>query len=59
MPEFRSDYEKSSIPRGNQKTPVFGSKMKLGLKTSNLPNDAISSLQFKEEFETMRFYWIH
>lgn len=30
---------------------LFGSQMKLGLKTSNLPDEAINNLQYEEELE--------
>lgn len=41
---------------GIKQTPykaVFGSRMKSGLKTSNFPDEAISSLQSEEELETI------
>ncbi|XP_026467840.1 KRAB-A domain-containing protein 2-like [Ctenocephalides felis] len=42
--------------RAYQKSPyeaMFGSKMKLGLKTSNLPKDSIQEVETEEELETL------
>lgn len=43
-----------SYHKGIKQTPyeaLFGSKMKLGLRTSNFPEETISSLQCEEELE--------